>query len=265
MSVNGLVALITGGGSGMGRATAVTLAARGALVVVTDVQKARRTGDYGDDVEMDTDDLIRSLGGKAAFLLCDVTKAADVKAAVDFTVETFGRLDIMVNNAGVAAPTYSVVDQPEEDYEFVMAVNAKGVFLGSKYAIGQMLKQAPRVGGRRGSIVNIASIAARVGLAGMPAYCASKGAVLALTRQLAVEFGPQNIRSNAVLPGVVSTSMTRIPLSDTDNVANLHSLTPLPNFGTPQDVAEAIAFLASDHNSFINGAELAVDGGLLAL
>ncbi|QCR10329.1 glucose 1-dehydrogenase [Brenneria rubrifaciens] len=260
-----MTAVVTGGGSGMGRAIALELAAQGASVLVADMRAGPKPGGYDVEPEFDTHELIRRRHGAAQFQQTDVSKAAQVQAAVAVAVEAYGRLDIMVNNAGVVTSLETVVDQSEADWDLTMAVNAKGVFLGCKYAVAQMMAQPPRANGARGQVINIASVAAQAGLPLEPAYCASKGAVLALTRQVAADFGPQHIRVNAILPGIIQTAMSREPLSDEKTVAALRQINTFPRFGTVDDVAAAVAFLASDAAGFINGAGLAVDGGKLAL
>jgi NAD(P)-dependent dehydrogenase (short-subunit alcohol dehydrogenase family) len=263
-SLHGLVAIVTGAGSGMGRASALALAGHGASVVCTDIRKSANPDGFEVDKDIDTDELIRARGGKAAYLKVDVRHAAEIEAAVAVAVSRFGRLDIMVNNAGLFTSLVTADQQSEEDWDLTMAVNAKGVWLGSKYALRQMMAQPPRANGARGRIINTASVGGQSGLHLEPAYCASKGAVLALTRQMATDFGPHHIGVNAVMPGVIQTAMTRVPLSDVTTVGFLHQVTPFPCLGTAEDVANAVAFLASDEASFINGAALAVDGGFLA-
>jgi Dehydrogenases with different specificities (related to short-chain alcohol dehydrogenases) len=264
-SLAGLTALVTGANSGIGRGIALSLAHHGANVVVTGLNTSPRAGGYEAEPAVDTDALIRERGGQAIFVRTDVTVAGDVEAAVAAAVAAFGRLDVMVNNAGAFTGLATIIDQSEEDYDLTMAVNAKGTFMGCKYAIRQMMAQAPREGGQRGSIVNIASVGSVSGLHLEPAYCASKGAVLALTRQLATDFGPQHIRSNAILPGVVQTAMSRVPLSDEGTVGFLRQFNTFPRFGDAGDIGEAAAFLASDAAGYVNGAALAVDGGFTAL
>jgi len=264
MSLEGLVAIVTGAGSGMGRAIALSMASQGARVLVTDIQKSPKADGYDSEMDIDTETLIRKNGGVAEYRRVDVTVAADVEDAVVAAVELFGRLDIIVNNAGTFTRLETIVDQSEEDYDRTMAVKAKGVFLACKYAIKQMMIQPPRAGGQRGVIINIASVGTSSGLPMEPAYCASKGAVLNLTRQVAVDFGPHNIRSNAILPGVFQTAMSRAPLSDQQTVDHPRQFNTFPRFGTVDDMAASATFLASDSAGYINGAALAVDGGFLA-
>lgn len=263
--LTGQTALVTGANSGIGRGIALALANHGANVVVTGLNASPRSGGYEADAEIDTDALIREGGGQALYVRTDVTVPADIEAAVAAAVEAFGRLDVMVNNAGTFTGLATITDQTEEEYDLTMAVNAKGTFMGCKYAIRQMMAQSPREGGQRGSIINIASVGGVSGLHLEPAYCASKGAVLALTRQLATDFGPHHIRSNVILPGVVQTAMSRAPLSDEGTVGFLRQFNTFPRFGEARDIGEAAAFLASDAAGYVNGAALAVDGGFTAL
>ena len=264
LSLAGQTALVTGANSGIGRAIALKMAANGANVVVVGLNRQAKAGGYEADLEVTTDALILDRGGKAIFQRADVTRADDVEAAVAMTVASFGRLDIIVNNAGTFTGLATIMEQTEEDYDRTMAVNAKGTFLGCKYAIRQMMAQPARDNGARGSVINISSVGGQSGLHLEPAYCASKAAVLGLTRQLATDFGPQGIRTNAILPGIVQTAMSRGALSDEGTVAFLKQYNTFPRFGSPQDIGEAASFLASDAAGYINGAELAVDGGFLA-
>lgn len=227
-------------------------------------KKANNAG-FEADLAVDTDEAIRARGGKARFVLCDVTKATDVANIIDEAVSEFGRLDIFVNNAGIFTKMDTIVDQSEEDYDLTMAVNAKGTWLGCKYAIGQMMPQELPPSCVRGRIINIASVAAMAGANNEPAYCASKGAVTALTRQIAIDFGKQGININAIMPGVIKTSMIRSALDDPGISARFHEWTPFMRIGEPADVASATAFLASDEASFITGVSLPVDGGFLAV
>ncbi|MBN3850078.1 SDR family oxidoreductase [Paraburkholderia sp. Ac-20342] len=248
--LEGRTAVVTGASSGNGRAIAVALAREGAHVVCSDLKKQALPGGYEKDLEVDTDALISQNGGKATFIAADASKAVDVQNVVADAVEKFGRLDIMVNNAGVFTGLHNIIDETEEQYDFTMNVNAKGVWLGCKYAITQFMKQEPiksSTGAElRGRIVNIASIGGLVGLALEPAYCASKGAVVNLTRELAIDFAPERINVNAICPGFLATAMVRSFLEKEDTNKLLHDLTPWPRVGTAEDVARAAVFLASD-------------------
>lgn len=258
------VAVVTGASSGMGRAIAVLLAARGASVLCTDVSKSANRGGYDAEAEVDTDDLIVARGGRAAFAHVDVSEAESVSAGIAAAVARFGRLDIMVNNAGIFTGPADAIDQSLEHWDRTMTVNARGVFLGCKYALEQMMSQPEDDSRPRGRIVNVASVAASSGLHLEPAYCASKGAVLALTRQLAVDFGPRRIGVNAVMPGVIRTSMTSVLLQDDQAVASVRQSNTYPRFGEASDVAAAVAYLASDAAEYVNGVGLPIDGGFLA-
>jgi NAD(P)-dependent dehydrogenase (short-subunit alcohol dehydrogenase family) len=175
-------------------------------------------------------------------------------------VQGFGRLDVMVNNAGIFTGLHTIVDETEDEWDRTMAVNAKSVWLGCKFAIRQMLTQEP-VDGSRGRIVNIASIGGLVGLAAEPAYCAAKGAVVNLTRQLAVDFAPERINVNAVCPGFLATAMVRPFLDDPELNQVLHAKSPWPELGTAQDVAKATVLLATDEARWATGTLLTVNGG----
>lgn len=229
--LEGKVAVVTGSSSGNGRGIALAFAREGAAVVCSDIRKSALKEGYEEDIQTDTDDVIRQEGGRAEYVDCDTTKASDVQAVVDRAVSAFGRLDIMVNNAGVFTGLHTIVDETEEQYDFTMAVNAKGVWLGCKFAIAQMLKQEDTGGGQtsRGKIINIASIGGLVGLAAEPAYCASKGAVVNLTRQLAVDYARGAHQRQRDLSGLPrhrdGASLPRRPgLNKT-----LHELSPWPH------------------------------------
>jgi NAD(P)-dependent dehydrogenase (short-subunit alcohol dehydrogenase family) len=256
----GKVAVVTGSSSGNGRAIALALAAEGAAVVCSDLRREAREGGYESDIDRTTDDVIRLAGGKAEFVEADASRYADVENLVASAVGTFGRLDVMVNNAGIFTGLHTIVEETEDEYDRTMAVNAKGVWLGCKFAIRQMLTQDP-VDGSRGRIVNIASIGGLVGLAAEPSYCAAKGAVVNLTRQLAVDFAAERINVNAVCPGFLATAMVRPFLSDPELNKVLHEKSPWPELGTAQDVAKATVFLATDDARWATGTLLTVDGG----
>lgn len=261
--LTGQTAAVTGSSSGNGRAIALALAAEGANVVCSDVHKAAREGGYEGNPTQDTDELIRTNGGKAEYLDADAGKSADIQAVVDHAVQAFGRLDIMVNNAGIFTGLHTIVDETEDQFDRTMLINCKSVWLGCKSAITQM-RQQDIVNGTRGRIVNIASIGGLVGLAFEPAYCTAKGAVVNLTRQLAVDFSAERININAVCPGFLHTAMVRPFIDDPELNQVLHSKTPWPDLGRAEDVAKATVFLASGDASWASGSMLTIDGGYTA-
>jgi NAD(P)-dependent dehydrogenase (short-subunit alcohol dehydrogenase family) len=247
--LQGKTALVTGGSSGNGRAIARRFAEEGASVTVADVRDDPRMG--GEP----THELVEEQGGNARFVECDVSSASDLRRAVEATVEAFGSLDVMVNNAGVERQL-PVEDVAEEDYEWLMNINLKGVYFGSQAAIEPMREQESG-----GSIVNMSSIAGLRGLENSSLYCTSKGGVTNLTRQLAVEQGEHGIRVNALNPGFVETAMT---MEDGETAEGLLERTPLGRAGQPEEVADAALFLASDESSFVTGHNLVLDGGFTA-
>jgi len=259
------ITIVTGSSSGNGRAIALALSSAGATVVCADLNKNARREGYEEDIEIDTDDVIQRRGGKAVYVQTDARCASEIENLVTRTVSEFGRLDIMVNNAGVFTGLNTILEEAEEGYDFVMAVNAKGVWLCCKSAIAQMIKQEPLESGSRGKIVNIASVAALIGLGRHHAYSASKAAVVNLTRNLAVTYGPQRVNINAVCPGLIPTALTRPTTPETEQwhgVALQNS--PWPRLGTPQDVAHCVLFLASPEAEWVTGIALPVDGGMSA-
>jgi len=248
MRLEGKVALISGGARGMGAEEAKLFAGEGARVVIGDVLEAE-----GRQTEAE----INETGGDCLFVSLDVTDESQWENAVSEAVARFGRLDILVNNAGIARVS-SVEDTSEAEWDLVMGINAKGVFLGTKAAIPAMRK----AGG--GSIVNISSIAGLVG-GRTTAYAASKGAVRLLTKSTAIQYATEGIRANSVHPGVIESPMTLPIMLDTqegrDQSAARH---PLGRIGQPADIAYGVLFLASDESSFMTGSELVIDGGLTA-
>jgi NAD(P)-dependent dehydrogenase (short-subunit alcohol dehydrogenase family) len=258
------IAIVTGSSSGNGRAIALALSAAGAIVVCADRAKNARKEGYDRDLGTDTDDLIRSQGGSVRYVQTDVGKGQDVENLVARTVLEFGRLDLLVNNAGINTGLHTIAQETEEQYDLTMNVNAKGVWLGCKYAITQMLKQDPGGSGSRGKIVNVASVGGLVGILAAPAYCASKGAVVNLTRQLAADFSPHRINVNAVCPGYIATAMSREGMENEEFHQIMQQLTPWPRLGTCQDVAESVLFLSSPAADWISGTILTVDGALSA-
>ncbi len=242
------VALVTGGGSGIGRASSLAFAALGARVVVSDI--APEGGE-------ETVWIIREAGGEATFIRADVSQSSDVTALVDGAVERYGRLDCAHNNAGIAgASALPFSDYPDELFDNVLAVNLKGVWLCLKAEVRQMLAQ----GG--GAIVNTASIAGLIGGFGA-AYTASKHGVIGLTKQVAVQHATAGIRVNAVCPGLIETAMTR-PVYTPERWEQAISMHPMHRDGTPEEIAQTVVWLCSDAASFVTGQALAVDGGYVA-
>ncbi len=244
------VTIITGAGGGMGRVAARMFAAQGARVVVAE---------YSESAGQETVDLIRADGGEATFVKVDVSKDADARAMVDHAVATYGRLDCLYNNAGVMPEAdHSVVDTEVDVWDAVMAVNVRGVYLGCKYAIPAM------EAGGGGSIINIASFVAILGCSvPQDAYTASKGAVLSLTRSLAVQFGPVGIRTNAICPGPVETPLLMDWLLKDEAAKQLRlARNPSGRFGKPEEIVHMAVYLASDESRWTNGASLVVDGGI---
>ena len=249
MRLDGKVALISGGARGMGSTEARLFAIEGAAVVFGDV-----LDELGQQVEAE----INETGGRALYVHLDVTQESDWENAVATAVTRFGKLDVLVNNAGIAI--FSVGDDATvEEWDRVMDVNAKGVFLGTKAAIPEMRK----AGG--GSIVNISSISGMIGQDNIhPGYNASKGAVRLLTKSTAIQHAKDGIRANSVHPGPIATPMTEASLADPEKNQQSMSRTPLGRWGEPEDVAFGVLFLASDESSYMTGSELVIDGGVTA-
>ncbi|MGZ8831268.1 MAG: glucose 1-dehydrogenase [Thermoanaerobaculia bacterium] len=245
------VTLVTGGGSGIGKASCLVFAREGAKVVVVDLKE---------DSAQVTVAEIRKNGGDAKAFAADVSRAKDCQAMVKFAEESFGRLDVAFNNAGVFHPDDdSVTNTTEAIWDMVINVNLKGVFLGCKYEIPALL----RAGG--GSIINTASFVAVMGAAAPQiAYTASKGGVLAMTREIAVEFARKNIRANALCPGPVETPLLAELLSDPARRNRRLVHIPPGRFARPEEIANAALFLASDESSYVNGSTFLVDGGITA-
>ena len=250
--LSGKRALITGAASGIGRATALLFAREGAAVAVVDVDE------MGGQAVVQT---ILDAGGQAIFVRCDVTRAAECQRAVQETVDRLGGLDILFNNAGIIRRA-TVIDTTEEEWERVMAVNVKSIFLLGKYAVPAMTQS----GG--GAIVNTASGWGLVGGRNAVSYCASKGAVVNMTRAMALDHGPQNIRVNCVCPGDTDTPMLRSEaqqLGESEDAFLAEAADrPLQRIGRPEDIAQAVLYLASEDSAFVTGTALVVDGGGLA-
>ena len=247
----GNVALVTGGGSGIGRATALAFAREGAQVVI-----GNRNVQRGEE----TVGMIQKAGGTASFKRTDVLVARDIEALVNYAVSEYGGLDFAFNNAGIEGAVALLTEQTEENYDAVMDVNVKGVWLSMKYEIPRMLER----GG--GSIVNCSSVAGLIGFPNMAPYFASKHAVIGLTKTAALEFSSKGIRINAVNPAIIETEMVdRIAAGfGMNKEADMVPLHPIGRLGRPEEVAEAVVWLCSGKSSFVTGHSLIVDGGFTA-
>ena len=247
MRLKGKVAVVTGAGTGIGQAIAACFAAEGASVIVNCHERKAQ----------ETVDRIKKVGGMYIVVQADVSKADDVDRLISRTIEKFGRLDILVNNAGIYR-SHLAHETSEEEWDAVIDVNLKGAFLCSKRAIPEMLRNENDV--IKGRIINIASIAGIVGFAVSPAYCASKGGLILLTKEMALDYAP-HININAICPGVIETPMTSELLRDGATKNDLMASTPARRPGRPEEIAGAAVFLASPDADFITGASLVVDGG----
>ncbi|HZZ48780.1 MAG TPA: SDR family oxidoreductase [Pseudonocardia sp.] len=242
--LTGKVAVITGAGSGLGAAMAETFVREGAKVLVADVSGHQKQ--VADDI-----------GDGCIAVQVDVTQSTEVRSLLERAVSEFGRLDILCNNAGIDGHVAPTGEYPEDEFDKVWAVNGRGVFLGMRHAIPLMLES----GG--GSIVNTASMASSVAFPGMPAYCASKGAVEMLTKTAAAEYAGKGIRVNAICPGPIRTGITdSLP---PELIAGVVAATPIGRYGDPSEVANLALFLASDESSFITGTAVLIDGGYTTL
>jgi 3-hydroxybutyrate dehydrogenase len=251
-TLDGKVALVTGGSSGIGRATALTFAREGAKLVIADMNE---------DGGQQTVHMITENGGEATFVRVDVANATEVAAMISKAVETYGRLDCAHNNAGVTQRAYpSTAEFPEDDWHRVLAINLTGVWLCMKYEIPQMLRQGS------GAIVNTASVAGLVGLAGRSAYVASKHGVVGITRTAALEYAKAGIRVNCVCPGYIRTPMVAYVLQHEGRQLEEQMVArePIGRLGTPEEIAETVVWLCSDAASFVTGHTMTVDGGFVA-
>jgi NAD(P)-dependent dehydrogenase (short-subunit alcohol dehydrogenase family) len=249
------VALVTGGATGIGRATALAFQRTGARLVIADMNEA---------AGRETVELVAKAGGTAIFVHTDVTQASSIQTMLGKTIDTYGRLDCAFNNAGISGigigqPAVALTaDYPDERWHEVLAINLTGVWLCMKYEIKQMLAQG------HGAIVNTASIAGLVGLRSASAYVASKHGVIGITKTAALEYAQRGIRVNAVCPGYIETAMTAPGRNDPVRMAQMIAQEPVGRLGLPDEVAQAVVWLCSDAASFVTGHSMAIDGGLVA-
>ena len=248
MRLKGKVAIVTGGGSGIGEAAALTFAKEGARVTVADV---------ADSAGNNTVEQIRASGGEAIYVHTDVISASEIKGVVRATIDNYGRLDVLFNNAGIAM-RLGVAELPEEDWDRCIAINLKGAYLGSKYAIPAMIAN----GG--GSIINTASIYGIVGGLNRAAYVASKGGIVNLTRGMALDYANNNIRVNCICPGFTDTPLIKNFVETPTKYKALVDQHPMGRLAKPLDVAYGALYLASDESAFVTGIALPIDGGYTA-
>ena len=247
--LSGKVAVVTGGSSGIGLATVQAFAAVGTKVVIADIEN---------DAKVVED--VKKAGGDAVFIRADVSKSTDIQALVRMTVETYGRLDFAVNNAGIGGASATTGDYTEQDWNRVIGINLTGVWLCMKYELEQMVKQSS------GAIINMASILGWVGFANAPAYVAAKHGVLGLTKTAAIEYAAQNIRINAVCPGFIATPLLeQAGITEGSDAYNaIASLHPMKRLGKAEEVADLVLWLCSEGASFVTGSAYLVDGGYVA-
>lgn len=245
MDLTGKTALVTGGGRGIGKAIAQRLSKAGAIVIINDVSEASEA----------TTTQIKAEGNQSLFIKCNVSSSEDVNRMAETIIATFGRLDILVNNAGITRDQLTM-RMTDEDWDAVIDVNLKGVFLCTRAALKYMMKQ------RWGRIINISSISGIIGNPGQVNYCAAKAGIIGITRTVAKEMASRHITVNAICPGFIQTDMTQ-KLSDKVKEEYSQHI-PVGYFGTPEDVAEAVAFFASEEARYITGQYLCVDGGMIS-
>lgn len=242
------VAIVTGAGSGIGRSIAQIFAKEGAKIVVAD---------YNEETARETVGMITQAGGQAVASKTDVSQEVEVQAMVKLAVDTYGGLDILVNNAGVALMA-DLASTTDEIWQKTIDVDLKGVFLGVRAAVPEMEKRG------KGKIINTASIAGLVGFQGITAYCAAKGGVVNMTKELALDLAQKKININAIAPGVIKTNMTTDILKDPKMAEGMLAQTPIGRLGEPEDIAWAAVYLASNESDFVTGHILVVDGGWIA-
>ncbi|MCL5795777.1 MAG: 3-oxoacyl-ACP reductase FabG [Patescibacteria group bacterium] len=239
------VAIITGAGSGIGRGIAKIFAQEGAQILIAD---------YNEKGGQETAEMITNAGGKAEFVITDVSSSDQIKTMVQAAVDKFGGVDILVNNAGVA-PMADLMSTTDEIWQKTIDIDLKGVFLGTKFAVPEMEKR----GG--GKIINISSIAGLIGFQGVTAYCAAKGGVVTMTKETALDLAAKKINVNAIAPGIIKTNMTTDILKDEKTAQGMLAQIPLSRFGEPEDIAWLAVYLASKESDYMTGQTIVVDGG----
>ena len=242
------ITLVTGGGSGIGRATCLLFAQEGATVSVAD---------YDTDGGQETVQQIQARGGNASFVQADVAQSADVQRMIATTIETYGRIDVLFNNAGIEGPSAKLANYPEDAWDKVIAIDLTSVYYGMKYVIPHMVEQ----GG--GVILSTASVAGLVGFPGSGAYAAAKAGVINMTRMVALEYANKNIRINCICPGIIATPMAERVMGERPE-EQVVRMEPIGRLGKAEDIANAALFLASDESSFATGAPFIIDGGYVA-
>jgi NAD(P)-dependent dehydrogenase (short-subunit alcohol dehydrogenase family) len=242
------IALVTGASSGIGRATAIAFAKKGAKIVALDCKENN-----------ETINLIKELGSDAIFIKCDVSKSSDVKTMIEKAIATFGQIDYAFNNAGIEGTKATTWECSEENWDKTIGINLKGIWLCMKHEIPEMLKLG------KGVIINCASVAGLIGFNGLPAYVSSKHGVVGLTKTAALECATHGIRVNVVCPGVIQTPMIdRLTGKTKESIQQFTALEPMGRFGLPEEIANAVVWLCSDEASFVTGHAMAVDGGFVA-
>ncbi|KAF2499908.1 putative short chain dehydrogenase/ reductase [Lophium mytilinum] len=249
------IAIVTGASSGMGRSIALTLASEGAHVVCADLRAEASPNGFEKDIHIPTHTVIANNGGTSRFKKCDMGTARLTQ------FQEFGRLDILINNAGLWMPLREFVEETDEMWDRMMAINSKGSTIAMRQAIKQFLKQDVTSSGSRGRIVNISSSAGITAIAREATYCASKAAVSMLTRAVALDHAKDSINVNAVCPGVVRTALSSTNFNDPEIIKNMKKGTPWPRLGEPKDVAGVVVFLCTDEAVWVTGQNIAVDGG----
>lgn len=255
--LTGKVAIVTGAKQGMGKTHALTLSKAGAKVVLADISQ--------EECQLVADE-IKKQGGEALAVKCDVSQKAEVDNLISETLKKFGKIDVLVNNAGIC-PFGAFLEMPEQSFQKVIDVNLKGYFLCAQAAAKEIAKNQPNEKGLRGAIVNIASIAMGqlgAGFSGLTHYCASKGGIVAMAEAMALELAPLGIRVNNIAPGAIDTPMAASVKQDMKNLESMLAKIPLKRIGKPEEISNAVLFLASDESSYMTGSTVVVDGGWVA-